>query len=79
MNWPTTSKTGCSWINNATTPPFGTLISDNQTTGARAVVKNILFDLTHTGVDAQNGTEQPVRDPGTQRFQPASLGARLTF
>src|SRR4029077_8963014 len=28
-------------INNASTPPFGTLISVNQTTGALAVVKNI--------------------------------------
>jgi hypothetical protein len=55
-------------INNAATPPFGTFISVNQTTGALAVVKNIFFDLAHTGVDAQNGAEQPVWDPGTQKF-----------
>jgi hypothetical protein len=54
-------------INNASTPPFGTLISVNQTTGALAVVKNIFFDAAH-GVDAQNGAEQPVWDPGTQKF-----------
>jgi len=55
-------------INNAATPPFGTLISVNQTTGALAVVKNIFLDATHSGVDAQNGAEQPVWDPGTQKF-----------
>jgi hypothetical protein len=55
-------------INNAATPPFGTLISVNQTTGALAVVKNIFFDLADTGVDAQNGAEQPVWDPGTKKF-----------
>ena len=54
-------------INNASTPPFGTLISVNQTTGALAVVKNIFFDTAH-GVDAENGAEQPVWDPGTQKF-----------
>jgi hypothetical protein len=54
-------------INNASTPPFGTLISVNQTTGALAVVKNIFFDAAH-GVDAQNGAEQPVWDPGTKKF-----------
>ena len=53
-------------INNASTPPFGTLISVD-TTGALAVVKNIFFDAAH-GVDAQNGAEQPVWDPGTQKF-----------
>jgi hypothetical protein len=57
-------------INNASTPPFGTLISVNQTTGALAVVKNIFFDTAtgHSGVDAQNGAEQPVWDPITQKF-----------
>jgi hypothetical protein len=54
-------------INNASTPPFGTLVSVNQTTGALAVVKNIFFDTAH-GVDAENGAEQPVWDPGTQKF-----------
>jgi hypothetical protein len=53
-------------INNAATPPFATLISVD-TTGALAVAKNIFFDATH-GVDAQNGAEQPVWDPGTQKF-----------
>jgi hypothetical protein len=54
-------------INNAASPPFGTLISVNQTTGALAVVKNIIFDAAN-GVDARNGVEQPVWDPGTQKF-----------
>jgi hypothetical protein len=54
-------------INNASTPPFGTLISVDQTTGALAVVKNIFFDAAH-GVDATNGAEQPVWDPRTQKF-----------
>jgi hypothetical protein len=54
-------------INNASTPPFATLISVDQTTGALAVVKNIFFDAAH-GVDAQNGAEQPVWDPITQKF-----------
>jgi hypothetical protein len=56
-------------INNAASPtPFGTLISVNQTTGALTVVKNIFFDTADSGVDAQNGAEQPVWDPGTQKF-----------
>ncbi len=55
-------------INNASTPPVATLISVNQTTGALAVVKNIFLDTAHSGVDAQNGAEQPVWDPGTQKF-----------
>src|SRR5215475_7871782 len=54
-------------INNASTPPFGTLIKVNQTTGALSVVTNIFFDAAH-GVDATNGAEQPVWDPGTKRF-----------
>jgi hypothetical protein len=55
-------------INNAATPPFGTLISVNQTTtGVLTVVQNIFLDAAH-GVDAQNGAEQPVWDPGTQKF-----------
>jgi hypothetical protein len=54
-------------INNASTPPVATLVSVNQTTGALAVVKNIFLDAAH-GVDAQNGAEQPVWDPGTQKF-----------
>jgi hypothetical protein len=54
-------------INNASTPPFGTLIKVNQATGVLTVVTNIIFDAAH-GVDAQNGAEQPVWDPGTQKF-----------
>ena len=55
-------------INNAATPPFGTLISVNQTTGALAVVKNIFLDMARSGVDATNGAEQPVWDPVTRKF-----------
>src|SRR2546422_7876092 len=54
-------------INNASEPPFGTLIQVNKTTGALTVVKNIDFDAAH-GVDATNGAEQPVWDPGTGKF-----------
>ena len=54
-------------INNAATPPFGTLIKVNQSTGVLSVVTNIILDAAH-GVDAQNGAEQPVWDPGTQKF-----------
>jgi hypothetical protein len=57
-------------INNASTPPVATLVSVNQTTGALAVVKNIFLGTApgQSGVDAQNGAEQPVWDPGTQKF-----------
>jgi hypothetical protein len=55
-------------INNASTPPVATLASVNQTTGALAVVKNIFLDTARSGVDAQNGAEQPVWDPGTKKF-----------
>jgi hypothetical protein len=54
-------------INNASDPPFGTLIRVNKTTGALDVVTNIDFDAAH-GVDATNGAEQPVWDPGTGKF-----------
>src|SRR5215470_1137654 len=54
-------------INNASTPPFGTLIKVDQTTGGLTVVKNILLDAAH-GVDAQNGAEQPVWHRSTGRF-----------
>jgi hypothetical protein len=54
-------------INNAATPPFGTLISVDQATGALTVGTQILFDAAH-GVDATNGAEQPVWDPGTGKF-----------
>jgi hypothetical protein len=69
MNWPTTPKDGLILaINNASSPaPFGTLIKVDQATGVLSVVTNIIFDAAH-GVDAQNGAEQPVWDPGTQKF-----------
>ena len=55
-------------INNAASPaPYGTLIKVDQATGVLSVVTNIIFDKAH-GVDAQNGAEQPVWDPGTQKF-----------
>ena len=34
-------------INNASTPPFGTLIKVNQATGVLSVVTNIIFDAAH--------------------------------
>lgn len=55
-------------INNASSPPFGTLISVDKATGALTVVTNIFFDVAHTGVDATNGAEQPVWDPRTGKF-----------
>src|SRR5262249_37322080 len=54
-------------INNADTPPFGTLISVNQSTGHLTVGSRITFDAAH-GVDAQNGAEQPVWDNALNRF-----------
>jgi len=54
-------------INNASEPPFGTLVKVDKTNGALTVVKNIDFDAAH-GVDATNGAEQPVWDPGTGKF-----------
>src|SRR5882757_6744002 len=54
-------------INNADAPPFGTLISVDKATGKLTVGKRITFDAAH-GVDAQNGAEQPVWNPGSRRF-----------
>ncbi len=54
-------------INNADAPPFGTLISVDKATGKLTVGKRITFDAAH-GVDAQNGAEQPVWNPETNRF-----------
>jgi hypothetical protein len=54
-------------INNAASPPFGTLISVDKATGVLTCGTNIILDAAH-GVDAQNGAEQPVWDPGTQKF-----------
>jgi hypothetical protein len=48
-------------INNADKPPFGTLI-DVSATGALSVATTIPLPF------ATNGAEQPVWDPGTQRF-----------
>src|SRR5215472_11715015 len=53
-------------INNASDPPFGTLIKVDGV-GNLSVLTNILFDAAH-GVDATNGAEQPVWDPGTGKF-----------
>jgi hypothetical protein len=53
-------------INNADTPPFGTLISVSSScvlTGA-----HVIFFTAGNGVNATNGAEQPVWDPTTQRF-----------
>jgi len=57
-------------INNASEPPVGTLIEVDKANGHLSVVKNIFFDTKpgHSGVDAQNGAEQPVWDPGTGKF-----------
>jgi hypothetical protein len=54
-------------INNASSPPFGTLITVNKTTGVLTCGTNIILDKAH-GVDATNGAEQPVWDPGTGKF-----------
>jgi hypothetical protein len=51
-------------INNADTPAFGTLISVNPATCALTVGTKISFST----IGATNGAEQPVWDPGTQRF-----------
>src|SRR5712664_867745 len=57
-------------INNASEPPVGTLVKVDKTNGHLSVVKNIFFDTKpgHSGVDATNGAEQPVWDPGTGKF-----------
>src|SRR5262249_35062232 len=54
-------------VNNADDPPFATLIKVDQGTGKLTVLKRITFDKAH-GVDATNGAEQPVWDPGTGQF-----------
>src|SRR6516164_8704978 len=53
-------------INNADTPPFGTLINVS-TSCVLSQPKRILFTAAN-GVNATNGAEQPVWDPNTQRF-----------
>ena len=54
-------------INNAASPPFGTLVNVDKTTGALACGTNIILDAVH-GANATNGAEQPVWDPGTKKF-----------
>jgi len=53
-------------INNADDPPFGTLI--NVSPSCVLDRPKTIFFTKANGVDAQNGAEQPVWDPGTQRF-----------
>jgi hypothetical protein len=55
-------------INNADTPPFGTLIGVDTSTGKLTVGKRITFSNAASGVDAQNGAEQPIWDSQTNRF-----------
>jgi hypothetical protein len=55
-------------VNNADDPPFATLITVNKATGKLTLGAQIIFDSAHTGVDATNGAEQPVWDPGTRKF-----------
>jgi hypothetical protein len=57
-------------INNASTPPVATLVKVDKMTGALTCGTNIFLDTApgHSGVDAQNGAEQPVWDPGTKKF-----------
>src|SRR6516165_8099465 len=57
-------------INNASAPPFGTLVKVDKTTGALTCGKNIPFTQANgiTLGDATNGAEQPVWDPGTKKF-----------
>src|ERR1700736_3082120 len=55
-------------INNASSPPFGTLVKVDKTTGVLTCGTNIILDTAHTNVDATNGAEQPVWDPGTKKF-----------
>src|SRR5437899_7313594 len=54
-------------VNNADDPPFATLITVNRQNGHLTVGPKITFDVAH-GVDATNGAEQPVWDPGTGTF-----------
>jgi hypothetical protein len=59
-------------INNAATPPFGTLIEVDKTTGHLTVGTQIVLDKAHAlqafDAEATNGAEQPVWDPGTGKF-----------
>jgi hypothetical protein len=50
--------------NNANTPPFITLIN----TDTHDILGQIVFDKSHSGVDAQNGVEQPQWSSKTGMF-----------
>jgi hypothetical protein len=58
-------------INNASSPPFGTFVTFDPTTCTLTPpdpkTDRVTFDLGH-GVNATNGAEQPIWDPGTQKF-----------
>jgi hypothetical protein len=57
-------------INNADTPPFGTLITVDPAScflTPPTPANKITLDAAH-GVDAQNGAEQPVWHPRTRKF-----------
>jgi hypothetical protein len=54
-------------VNNADTPPFGTLISVS-TACVLTVGKRITFTTAASGVNATNGAEQSAWDPATKRF-----------
>jgi hypothetical protein len=54
-------------INNADTPPFGTLITVNKTNCALTLGTKITFNAAN-GVNATNGAEQPVWEPRTRKF-----------
>jgi hypothetical protein len=60
-------------VNNADSPPFATLIKVDPDTGALSFNKKIVFagapaGAFPAGVNATNGAEQPVWEPGTGRF-----------
>jgi CHRD domain len=59
-------KDGIILVNNADSA-FGTLITVNKSTCALSNPIKIPFDAAH-GVNATNGAQQPVWEPGTQRF-----------
>ena len=54
-------------VNNADDPPFATLIAVDRSTGRLTLGKTITQNKAN-GVDATNGAEQPVWDPGTGKF-----------
>ncbi len=60
-------------VNNADNPPFATLIKVDPNTGALSIKKKIVFagspgGAFPSGINATNGAEQPVWEPGTGRF-----------